>query len=388
MAVANANRVSIQLRGARSQRNLNKQIRGVSRTRAPSGATEGVLMLPALMIYGANGYVGEHVARTAGSLGIEVIVAGRDATKLDRIASETGLERRAFGLDDLAVIDSALNRVAVVLNCAGPFKYTAQPLVEACLRSRAHYLDIASEIPVYEAIQARDDQAKARGVMLLPGVGFDVIPTDCLALPSATQLRLAFQSVGPAGLPPGTQRTAIELLNYGDRVRRNGELVRPQNGGGTISVDFGAGPVDAVRVPWGDVFTAYFSTGIPDIEDHVAAPPALQRQLAIGRIIAPWTKWAPIRNLLLMAVRSGPGAELRARTRTHVWGEVADEQGRRAVSRLHWPEAGLDWTTITALGAAQKALSGDAKAGYQTPASALGKDFVLEGEGVTREDAA
>ena len=136
------------------------------------------------------------------------------------------------------------------------------------------------------------------------------------------------------------------------------------------------------------MFTAYFSTSIPDIEDYVAAPPALQRQLAIGRMIAPWTKWAPIRNLLLMAVRPGPSAELRARTRTHVWGEVADEQGRRAVSRLHGPEAGLVWTTITALGAARKALNCAAKAGYQTPASAFGKDFVLEGEGVTREEVA
>jgi len=351
-------------------------------------------MSSALMIYGATGYVGENVTRTAARFGGTTIIAGRDAAKLDSIASETGLERRSFGLDDPVAIDSALNRVAVVLNCAGPFKYTAQPLVEACLRSRAHYLDITGEIPVYEAVQARDEQAKARGVMLLPGVGFDVVPTDCLALhlkqrlPTATRLRLAFQSVGPAGLPPGTQRTAIELLDYGDRVRRNGKLVRPQTGGGTIAVDFGDGPVDAVRVPWGDVFTAYYSTGIPDIEDFVAAPPALQRRLAIGRMIAPWTKWAPVRNLLLMAVRPGPSAELRARTRTHVWGEVADEQGRRAVSRLHGPEAGLVWTTITALGAAQKALNGGAKAGYQTPASAFGKDFVLEGEGVTREDLA
>ena len=239
-----------------------------------------------LMIYGATGYVGENVARTAGSLGLKAIVAGRDTAKLDRIARETGLERRAFGLDDSAAIDSALNSVAVVLNCAGPFKYTAEPLVEGCLRSRAHYLDITGEIPVLEGMQAKDAPAKARGVMLLPGVGFDVVPTDCLALhlkqrlPAATRLRLAFQSVGPAGLPPGTQRTAIELLNYGDRVRRKGKLVRPQTGGGTISVDFGPGPVNAVRVPWVDVFTAYFSTGIPDIEDYVAAPPALQRQLA------------------------------------------------------------------------------------------------------------
>ena len=139
-------------------------------------------MPSALMIYGATGYVGEHVACAAGSLGVKAIAAGRDAAKLDRIASETGLECRAFGLDDPAAIDSALNRVAVVLNCAGPFKYTAQPLVEACLCSRAHYLDLTGEISVYEAIQARDEQAKARGVMLLPGVGFDVVPTDCLAL--------------------------------------------------------------------------------------------------------------------------------------------------------------------------------------------------------------
>src|SRR5208337_5644708 len=118
-----------------------------------------ISMSSALMIYGATGYVGEHVARAAGNLGVKAIVAGRDAAKLDRIASETGLERRAFALADPVAIDSALNRVAVVLNCAGPFKYTAQPLVEACLRSRAHYLDITGEIPVYEAVQARDEQA-------------------------------------------------------------------------------------------------------------------------------------------------------------------------------------------------------------------------------------
>jgi short subunit dehydrogenase-like uncharacterized protein len=247
----------------------------------------------ALTIYGATGYVGEYVARTADRLGVKAIVAGRDAVKLDRIASETGLERRTFGLDDPALIDSALNRVAVVLNCAGPFKYAAEPLVEACLRSGAHYLDLTGEIPVYEALQARDEQAKARGVMLLPGVGFDIVPTDCLALhlkqrlPSATQLRLGFQSVGSAGLPSGTQRTAIKLLNYGDRVRRNGKLVRPQTGGGTILVDFGTGTIDAVRVPWGDVFTAYYSTGIPNIEDYVAAPASLLRRMAFGRAIAP-----------------------------------------------------------------------------------------------------
>src|SRR5271165_739138 len=353
-----------------------------------------ISMSSALMIYGATGYVGENVTRTAARFGGTTIIAGRDAAKLDSIASETGLERRSFGLDDPAAIDRALKDVAVVLNCAGPFKYTAGPLVDGCLRCRAHYLDITGEIPVFEALQARDAQARARGVMLLPGVGFDVVPTDCLALhlkqrlPTATRLRLAFQSVGPAGLPPGTQRTLIELLQFGDRVRRNGKLMRPETAGKTISVDFGDGPVEAQLLPWGDVFTAYYSTGIPNIEDYVAARASLRRQIAFGRVIAPLSKFALILNLLLKAVRPGPSADLRALTVTHVWGEVTDEKGRRAVSRLHGPEAGLVWTTITALGAARKALNGVAPAGYQTPALALGKDFVLEGKGVTREDVA
>ena len=351
-------------------------------------------MPPTLLVYGATGYVGENVTRTAARLGLPTIAAGRDGAKLDPIAKELGIERRAFRLDDRPALERGVKNVAVVLNCAGPFKYTAAAIADACLREGAHYLDITGEIPVFEAIRARDAEAKARGVMLLPGVGFDVVPTDCLALhlkqrvPTATRLTLAFQIRGPAGPPPGTQRTAIELLQFGDRVRRDGKLTLPEKPRKTISVDLGGGPVTAQLVPWGDVFTAYFSTGIPNIEVYFAAPPSLRRQIAFGRAIAPLLKLPPLRNLLLMAVRPGPSAELRARTRTHVWGEVVDAQGRRAASRLHGPEAGLDWTTSAAVGAARKALAGIAPAGCQTPALAFGADFVLEGEGVTREDVA
>ena len=344
-----------------------------------------------LLVYGANGFIGERVARAARAAGVTTVLAGRHDRKLRPIASDLNVEARTFDLSNRRILAAALEGVAVLLNCAGPFKHTAEPLAKACLGTGVHYLDISGEIPVYEALQARDAEAKARGVMLLPGAGFDVVPTDCLALhlkrrlPTATRLRLAFQAVGPAGPPPGTQRTAIELLDYGDRVRRNGELIHPRQPW-TIAVDFGEGPVDAALMPWGDVFTAYYSTGIPNIETYIAAPPTLRRVMAAGRLIAPWTKWAPVRNLLQMSVRPGPSAELTRRTRTHVWGEVVDDQGRRAEARLHGPEAGVVWTTATALGAARKALGGLAPAGYQTPASAYGPDFPLETEGVTRED--
>ena len=351
-------------------------------------------MAPVLLVYGATGYVGEYVVRTAAHAGVPVIAGGRDGAGLERFANEPGVARRVFALDDSAAVDGALAGVAVVLNCAGPFKYTASAMVDACLRAGVHYLDITGEIPVFESIQARDAEAKRRGVLLLPGVGFDVVPTDCLALhlkqrlPGATSLTLAFQSKGPAGLPPGTQRTAIELLPYGIRVRRDGRLMLADDPAKTMAVDFGDGPAVADRITWGDIFTAYFSTGIPNIEVYIAVPPAFRRQLSLARTIAPLARFAPVRRMMLTTVKPGPDAALRARTRTFVWGEASDKQGRRVAARIEGPEAGLQWTTITALGAAQKVMSGVAPAGYQTPASAFGADFVLEGKGVTRRDVA
>ncbi|MEJ2559511.1 MAG: saccharopine dehydrogenase, partial [Anaerolineae bacterium] len=236
------------------------------------------------------------------------------------------------------------------------------------------YLDLTGEIPVYEALANRDAEAKARGIMILPGAGFDVVPTDCLALhlkqrlPSATHLKLAFGSEGPAGLPPGTQRTMLEMRSYGNRVRRNGQLEVPEQAAKTLLIDFGQGPTEATRITWGDIFMAYYSTGISNIEDY-----AVGLRSVVG-------------GLLKYGVRAGSTAEQRARTITHVWGEVEDDQGRKAVSRLHGPEAGVVWTARAALAAVRKVLSGNAPPGFQTPAKAYGADFVMECEGVTRED--
>jgi short subunit dehydrogenase-like uncharacterized protein len=349
-------------------------------------------MSSAFLLYGATGFTGEAIARVAIEHGLRPILAGRDAVKVEKLATELGVERRVFDLHDPQKIEPAFKDVAVVLHCAGPFVYTFKPMVEACLRTGTHYLDLTGEMPVYEAVAARDAEARARGIMLLPGVGFDVVPTDCLALhlkqrlPSATCLTLAFQGEGPAGLPPGTQRTGIELIPYGNRVRRNGRLERPEQATKTRLIDFGKGPVEASRITWGDVFTAYYSTGIPNIEDYAVWPKAARQLAAIPNFLLPLFKLAVIRNLLKRGVKPGPTADERNRTFTHVWGEVEDDQGRRAVSRLHGPEAGVVWTARAALAAVRKVLSNNAPPGFQTPALAYGADLVLECEGVTRED--
>jgi short subunit dehydrogenase-like uncharacterized protein len=351
-------------------------------------------MPDAFLLYGANGYVGEAAARLAVQQGLKPILAGRDAAKIEPLAKELSLEHRACALDDAAALDRALRGVPLVLHLAGPYKFTAKPMVDACLRAGAHYLDITGEIPVFEALAARDAEAKARKVMLLPAVGFDVVPTDCLAahlkrrLPSATRLTLAFHSVGRSGLPPGTQRTMIELLPFGDRVRRGGKLVVPEPGVKTRTLDFGQGPVEAARFTWGDVFTAWYTTGIPDIEVYVALPAAMRKQMGLMKKLRPLFHFAPLRALLKRGVKPGPSAEARAKTVTHVWGEVADAQGRTAVSRLHGPEAGLVWTTRAALAVVRKVLAGNVMPGFQTPARVYGADLVMECEGVTREDVA
>ena len=344
------------------------------------------------LLYGSTGFVGDAIARLAVQKGIRPILAGRNADKLKTQANELGLEYRAFTLEDAKAIDSALEDVTVVLHCAGPYFHTFKPMVDGCLRVSRHYLDITGEIPVYEAIAARDAQAKAQGVMLLPSVGFDVVPTDCLAvhlkqrLPFATRLTLAFQMEGPAGLPPGTQRTMIELIPFGNRVRHQGRLEIPERGMKTRLIDFGKGPVHATRMTWGDVFMAYYSTGIPNIEDYMVLPEAVRRKMALLDYLRPLFKLAAVRNFLKHRVKPGPTAEQRAKTSTHVWGEVEDDQGQKAVSRLHGPEAGVVWTARTALATVQKVLAGNASPGFQTPALAYGADFVLECEGVTRED--
>jgi len=299
------------------------------------------------LLYGSTGFVGDAIARLAVQSGLQPVLAGRNASKTKAQAQELGLKYRVFDLEDAAALDQALGEVNVVLHCAGPYLYTYKPMVEGCLRTGAHYLDITGEIPVYEGIAARDAEAKAKGVMLLPGVGFDVVPTDCLALhlkqrlPSATHLALAFQGQGPAGLPPGTQRTAIEMVPYGaNQVRRNGGLEVSGRGLQTRLIDFGSGSVTTTRMTWGDIFYRLLQHRDPNIEDYLALPEATRRQLAVLAFVRPLFKLAVVRNLLKQSVKPGPTADERARTVTHVWGEVRDADGRRAVSRLNGPEAG------------------------------------------------
>jgi len=343
------------------------------------------------MIYGANGYTGELAARRAVAAGERPFLAGRSAEAVARLAGALGLEHRVFGLDEGGAVDQGLSGMAAVLHCAGPFSRTAAPMAEACLRGRAHYLDITGEIEVFEGMAARGEEARQTGVTLLPGVGFDVVPSDCLAahlhrrLPTATHLALGFRSSGR--LSRGTQTTMVENLHRGGAVRRDGRIVRVPAAWKTRAIDFGRGPVAAVTIPWGDVATAYHTTGIPNVEVYMAAPASMRAFFRLARPLSPLLASGPVQRFLKRRIRSGPpgpSAEHRAHARSLLWGEARDAT-QAVVSRLE-TLAGYELTARTAVLAVQRVLAGGVPTGFQTPARALGPDFVLEVEGTSRRD--
>jgi short subunit dehydrogenase-like uncharacterized protein len=343
------------------------------------------------LIYGAYGYTGELITRFAAERGLRPILAGRSREKTAEIGERFGFEYRVFALDETAMLDAALEDVDVVLHCAGPFSLTSRQMVEACLRNKKHYTDITGEIAVFEVCAARDKQAREAGVMLMPGVGFDVVPSDCLALhlkerlPTATHLSLAFYGMGR--LSHGTQATMTMNVGKGGAIRRDGKITPVPAAWQMRDVDFGNGVVKTgVTIPWGDVATAWYSTGIPNIEVYTVVPPQNLRMLKMSRYLG-WLLATGFAQKYLQAniPVGGPSDEERAKGRTLMWGAATDDDGNRVESRQQGPE-GYTLTAIAALNIVQKILAGNTTPGYQTPAKAYGANLVLEIDGVERQD--
>ncbi len=346
-----------------------------------------------VLIYGAYGYTGELIARRAVDRGLEPVLAGRDPERLGALGRELDRPTRVFPLDAPGGVDEGLRGVDVVIHAAGPFIDTYEAMAEACMRTGAHYLDITGEVGVFEGLARRDAESAAAGVMLLPGVGFDVVPSDCLAahlarrLPGATALDLAISGVG--GRPSaGTLSTMIEGLEQGAVVRRGGRLTPIRLGSLRRSVDLGDGSREAVAIAWGDVSSAYHSTGIPDIAVYLAVGRRGSLALrTLGRFT--WLLARPaVKRVLQRRVRSGePGPDAAERVSAYsvLLGEARDDDGGTAAARLRTP-GGYSLTAMTAVDIAARVLDGEAEPGFRTPSAVFGPDYVLGIDGVQRDD--
>lgn len=344
------------------------------------------------LLYGANGYTGQLIAKMAAGYGLHPILAGRNEASLQPLAASLNLPYKVIDLADTDSLHKVLNEVSVVLHAAGPFQFTSKTMIEACLATQTHYLDITGEIGVFEKAKGYDAKAKEAGIMLMPGVGFDVVPTDCTALylknqlPDATHLKLAFAMVG-GKLSHGTAATMAEGLGEGGAVRENGKITKKPLGHKGLWVDFGVKKLFVMCIPWGDISTAFTTTGIPNIETYTGTSLKTFSMLKWQGLYNWLLRTSFVRNYTKRKIKqkpAGPSDEMRAKAISLVWGEAMNDAGQKATVRLQCPE-GYTLTAYSSLLITQKVLQGNFRTGYQTPAGAYGADLVMELPGVKRE---
>ncbi len=338
---------------------------------------------PALLIYGATGYSGRLLAAHAASRGLRPIVAGRSAARVEALAAQIGAEARVCSVEDAPRLRETLAGVACVLHAAGPFSATAGPMLDACLATRTHYLDITGEIPVFELCEMLGPRAREAGVMLMPGCGFDVVPSDCLAahvaarVPEPHTLRIAIDALGTP--TRGSAKTSVEMLGAGCLVRRAGRIVALPPGSLQRDFDFGFGPARCAGAPLGDLVTAWHSTRAENVEVYLRAGVGMRAMLRASGPLAPLLRLRPVQRGfqgLIGAMPEGPTEEERTTLRGHVVAEAIGAGGETARARLDTP-SGYHLTMLAGVEIARRVLEGGAKPGYQTPATAFGADLVL-----------
>lgn len=337
------------------------------------------------MIYGAYGYTGELVVQEAIAQQRQPVLAGRNEAKTKAVAEKYNFPYKAFSVEDA---DEFLQDIDIIINCAGPFDQTAVPIMDACLKNNVHYFDITGEMPIYEAAHGRHDKASKAGVVLCPGVGFDIVPTDTLAallareLPSATHLELAFNF---GSLPSqGTARTAIVNIGVGGLVREQGQLKPVGLGHSIRKIPFASGAKSAVSFPWGDVFTAYHSTGIRNTIVYCAMPAALcwgqKLTNPIKGLLARPLMQKMLLGLMEKILDEGPDENTRDNAGTEFWGRAKAADGREVSATLTGPSVYV-MTAELSVAAALQAETASPDGGYYTASKLLGADFLSDRTG-------
>ncbi|MBP9924992.1 MAG: saccharopine dehydrogenase NADP-binding domain-containing protein [Cyclobacteriaceae bacterium] len=346
-----------------------------------------------IILYGSYGYTGKLIAKECQSKNLNVILAGRNKEALQKQSTETGFPFEVVNVTETDALKALLTKGKIVIHCAGPFRHTAQAMADACLETKTHYTDITGEYQVFELLASYDQKAKEAGITIMPGTGFDVVPSDCLALhlrnrlPAATHLQLAF-AMSKGGLSRGTKKSMTEGMGDGGQIRTNGKLEHLALGAKSMEVDFGSFKTPTLCIPWGDISTAWRSTGIPNIEVYTGATKSMIKNAKRTRYINWLLRMSWVKKFMLKKIdkqKPGPSDEKRESGRSFLWGKVWDEKGNTAESRLE-TVSGYTLTAKTAVLIAEKILAGNFKSGYQTPAMAYGADLIMEISETNRHD--
>ena len=343
-----------------------------------------------ILLYGANGYTGELIAKLAPHYNLKLTLAGRNEDAIKALAINLNLPFEIIDLNDSNNLDDVVAKHTLVIHAAGPFSHTAKPMVESCIRNGVHYTDINGDFTCFELVKKYHTKAVEKNCMLMPGVGFDVVPTDCIAkllhetLPDAVDLKIAFATVGSM-ISHGTATTMAEKMGQGGAKRKDGKLIQVPLGEHGMMVDFGEKNIFCMSIPWGDISTAYHTTGIPNIETFTGVKPARYKQLKY-QILFNWI----LRSSFMKRVAqkkineapAGPNESMRNNGKCFVWGKVTNNNGVCAEARLTGPE-GYTFTAHATLIIAKEIINGNWTEGYQTPAGKYGYTLAERIPGVT-----
>lgn len=344
-----------------------------------------------VIVYGSYGYTGKLIVEECKTKNLSVILSGRNEEALKKQSEQSGYPYTTVDIDDHTGLVNLLNEGKVVIHCGGPFRHTAKKMADACLETQTHYTDITGEYEVFELLAGYDEKGKQVGITILPGTGFDVVPSDCLALhlknklPNATHFQLAF-TMSKGGLSRGTKKSMTEGLGYGGKIRKNGRLTSLALGDKTLEIDFGAFKTPTLCIPWGDISTAWRSTGIPNIEVYTGATPGMIKNARRSRYLNWLLRMKWVKRMMLKQIDKkpgGPSEEKLLTGKSYLWGKVWNEHGEQAEARLE-TVSGYLLTAKTSVRIAEKILNGNFKPGYQTPAMAYGENLIMEIEGSKR----
>ncbi len=353
-------------------------------------------MAEPILIYGANGYTGRLISLAAAKQDVSVHLAGRNKEAIAAVAAETGFNYSIVDLNNKAGLVDILQPFDTVIHCAGPFTETARQMVEACLESHTNYLDITGEIWAFEEIMSYADQAKQAGIKLIPGVGFDVVPTDCMAaylvalMPDANAIEMSFVGEKTA-MSRGTAVTMAKNISKGGFIRENGQIKNVPLAYSVKEVAFPHKKRTVMSIPWGDLMTTYYQTGIPNIIIYSGVSKKTVRNIRRFRFLKFLMGISWIQRLVRRKIENsvaGPKQDMLEAGKTYLVGSISNKKGETLEVKMITPEA-YKLTSLTALEAAKELISknDDIPNGYLTPAQAFGKDFILKFEGVQRIDA-
>jgi short subunit dehydrogenase-like uncharacterized protein len=345
-----------------------------------------------VLIYGAYGFTGAGISKLAADYGITPVLAGRSESKLKPLAESLGYDYVVLSLENNHEnLVKVLEHFEIVLHIAGPYTFTGKPMLDAVVEAGTHYVDLTGENHVIQAQLDRDEEFRRANIMVMPAVGYDVVPTDCLNVYVADKvdqptnlmvvLNSDFTAAEGAQASRGTMKSALEMLGRPLLERRGGEMV-PMTPRVIHRLQDGREQT-LVQIPWADMMTSYVSTGIGNIEvfqlQQGEIPTWLLRvaRSDFGRRVLGW--------LIDKYLPEGPPPGAQEKRQTRIVSTVSNASGDAASAALVTPEAYL-LTFHSTLIVAKRVLDGHWEPGFQTPGKVYGPDLVLEVPGVSRTD--